>query len=169
MYVATQINFIVPGNEIDGNILIRVVRQSISGPEVMVKLVDGAPALHYSTAGYAAATNAWGTVTLTADTPAHPGDIVVVYATGLGKTQPNPSPGVIPKTAATLVESIGLQVYLDGQAVDPVRILYAGASPFSAGLYQINLELPDTVGTDPEIRVGIDGQVSVAGLKLAVR
>ena len=32
-------------------------------------------------------------------------------------------------------------------------IKYAGLTPGSAGLYQINLEVPEGTGNDPEIRV----------------
>jgi uncharacterized protein (TIGR03437 family) len=61
-----------------------------------------------------------------------------------------------------------LKVYLGGTAINPASILYAGLTPGSAGLYQINLVLPDNLGTDPEIRVVIADQSSPAGLKLAV-
>ena len=42
-----------------------------------------------------------------------------------------------------------LKVSLNGTAVDPVRIKYAGVTPWSAGLYQINLVLPDGTGERP--------------------
>ena len=44
-----------------------------------------------------------------------------------------------------------------------------GATPDSVGLYQINIELPPDVGTDPEIQVAVGAQSSPAGLQLAVR
>jgi uncharacterized protein (TIGR03437 family) len=46
---------------------------------------------------------------------------------------------------------------------------YAGLTPQSAGLYQINLQLPDSGPTDPELRVSIGDQSSQAGVKLALR
>ena len=42
-------------------------------------------------------------------------------------------------------------------------------TPNYAGLYQINLFLPDPAGTDPEIRVSVGTAISAAGNKLAVR
>jgi uncharacterized protein (TIGR03437 family) len=60
-------------------------------------------------------------------------------------------------------------VYLGGAAVDPAAILYAGLTPGSAGLYQIDLVLPGGLATDPEIRLAIGDQSSPAGLKLAVQ
>jgi len=169
LYVsATQINFIVPGNEISGGITVRVVREGVSGPEVTVTLVDAAPALFDLGTGYTIAAHADGSP-ITADSPAHAGDTIVVYATGLGRTQPNPSPGVIPQTAAEILGQASLVVCLDGAPLDWFRIKYAGVTPFSVGLYQINIELPPTLGTDPEIRVAMGAENSLAGLKIFVR
>jgi uncharacterized protein (TIGR03437 family) len=120
------------------------------------------------TGGYAIATHADGTL-LTTDSPAHAGDTVVIYLTGLGRTSPNPAPGEIPHYAGQMVQLSGLKVSLGGSALDPIWIKYAGLTPGSAGLYQINLVLPDNLGTDPEILVAVAGQSSPAGLKLAVR
>jgi uncharacterized protein (TIGR03437 family) len=169
LYVsATQINFIVPGNEISGDSKVRVVREGVTGPEVTMTLVDSAPALFSPIAGYALASHADSSL-ISAASPAHPGEIVVLYATGLGKTQPNPSPGVIPQTAALMEWLNNLTVYLDGAALASFRIKYAGATPFSVGLYQINIELPNDVGPDPEIRVAVAAQSSPAGLRIPVQ
>jgi uncharacterized protein (TIGR03437 family) len=168
IYVSpTQINFIVPGNEVDGGVPLRVVREGVTGPEITIQLIDAAPAL-FAPAGYAIATHADNTL-LTPDAPAHAGDAVVVYATGLGKTLPNPAPGVIPLTADPIAGLSTLNVYLNGVAIDPALIFYAGVSPCSAGLYQINLYLPADTPNDPEIRVSVGTQESLAGLLLNVQ
>jgi uncharacterized protein (TIGR03437 family) len=164
----SQINFLIPSVLLPGNITIRVAREGVSGPEITVTLVDAAPALFPMASGYAIATHADGTL-LTADSPAHAGDTVVIYLTGLGRTSPNPAPGEIPFYAGLMVGLGNLQVSLGGNAVDPILIKYAGLTPGSAGLYQINLFLPGGLGTDPEIRVAVAGQSSPAGLKLAVQ
>jgi len=106
---------------------------------------------------------------ITPGSPALAGETVVVYACGLGRTLPNPAPGVIPQSAALIQRLSDLKVYLGGTAVDPASILYAGLTPGSAGLYQIDLILPASLGTDPEIRVAIADQSSPAGLKLAAQ
>ncbi len=168
IYVSpTQINFIIPGNEIAGSVPVRVVREGVTGPEITLQLIDAAPAL-FAVAGYVVAVHADGTL-LTAVAPANAGDVVVVYATGLGKTQPNPAPGVIPLTPDPVIASSKPQVYLNGVAIDPPLIFYAGVSPYSAGLYQINLFLPTDTPTDPEIRVSVGTQMSLAGLLLNVQ
>jgi uncharacterized protein (TIGR03437 family) len=62
-----------------------------------------------------------------------------------------------------------LQVLLDGTAVDLSLILYAGVAPNFAGLYQINLTLPDSTGANPEIRIAVGTALGIAGLHLPVQ
>jgi uncharacterized protein (TIGR03437 family) len=162
-----QINFLMSSVQSIGSVRIRVVTQGFSGPEIAVTLVDSAPALFQMADGFAIATHADGKL-LTASSPAVGGDTIVVYATGLGRTVPNPGPGEIPAYAAQMVRVSDLKVSLGGVVMDWWRIKYAGLTPGSAGLYQINLLLPDNPGTDPEIRVTAGDQTVPAGLKLAV-
>ena len=169
LYVSDgQVNFLVPGNQLDGDVKIRVVREGITGPEITVTLVDAAPALFQTATGYAIAAHLDNSL-IAPGSPAQAGEIIVVYACGLGRTQPNPAPGEIPQNAAAIQRLSDLKVYLGGTASDPASILYAGLTPGSPGLYQINLVLPDSLDTDPEIRVAIADQSSPAGLKLAVQ
>ncbi len=168
----SQINFLVPSTQAVGDVKIRVASEGSTGPEVMVTVVDSAPALFSLPDGYAIATHVDNSL-VSPDSPAHGGEIIVVYATGLGKTLPNPATGEIPKYAAPIAALSALQVSLGGVAVDSGLIQYAGLTPLSAGLYQINIQLPGNLpgnpGTDPEVRVTIAGQSSPAGLKLAIR
>jgi uncharacterized protein (TIGR03437 family) len=62
-----------------------------------------------------------------------------------------------------------LKVYLDETQVDPARVLWAGFSPGNAGLYQVNMYLPEDAGPDPEIRLLMGNKPSAPGIKLAVR
>ncbi len=62
-----------------------------------------------------------------------------------------------------------LKVALNGATLDPIRIKYAGLTPNSAGLYQINVLLPDGTGPDPEIHVWAGEQSPQTGLKLPLR
>jgi uncharacterized protein (TIGR03437 family) len=169
LYVSDgQVNFLVPGDQLDGDVKIRVVREGVTGPEITVTLVDAAPELFQTAAGYAIAAHVDNSV-IAPGSPAQAGEIIVVYACGLGLTQPSLAPGVIPQSAAVIQRLSDLKVYLGGTAIDPASILYAGLTPGSPGLYQINLVLPANLGTDPEIRVAIADQSSPAGLKLAVQ
>jgi uncharacterized protein (TIGR03437 family) len=163
-----QINFLVPGNQSTGDARIRVAMQGNAGPEVTVTIAAAAPALFTTPAGLAIATHADNSL-ITADAPTRANEIIVVYATGLGKTAPNPATGAIPQYAAQILALADLKVSVGGAVLSADRIKYAGLTPGSAGLYQINLAVPDSSGTDPEIRVAIGGQSSAPGLKLALR
>jgi uncharacterized protein (TIGR03437 family) len=63
----------------------------------------------------------------------------------------------------------GLTITLDGAAVDPTDIVYAGVAPGFAGLYQINLYLPPTTGANPVIRAAMSNQTSPDGIVLPVQ
>ena len=130
----TQINFVVPSKQAVGQMKIRVAREGLSGPEIIVPVLDGAPGLFDIGTGYAIVTHLDNSLVVPA-APAHAGEIVVVYATGMGKTAPNPATGEIPQYAAAIVNLGALKVTLAGTPVDPGRVIYAGLTPTSAGLY----------------------------------
>jgi uncharacterized protein (TIGR03437 family) len=168
LYVSgPQINFLIPSMELIGNVTVRVERQGTSGPKVTITLVNCAPALFDLGTGFAIATHADGTL-LSAASPGQPGEIVVVYATGLGYTDPNPQSGEIPAAAATLKWLSSLRVSLGGGALSADRIKYAGVTPGCVGLYQLNIELPQDVPPDPAIQVAVGGRSTSGALKIAV-
>ncbi len=165
-----QINFILPGTVGPDPPVIRVVREGQAGPAVTLALATAAPALFTDSTGYLIASHVDAAYTpIDTNTPAHAGDTVTLWCTGLGKTTRNPQPGELPNYTAVLADLSTFQVTIAGTPVDPSRILYAGLTPMSAALYQINLILPANTPTDPEIRVTLSGQTSAAGAKLVVR
>jgi uncharacterized protein (TIGR03437 family) len=165
-----QINFIIPSTEIPGNAIVVVERQGMTGPAITLNLASSAPTLFPSTGGYVLAED-WnnGSALITTDAPAHAGDTIVLFVTGLGAVQVAQGVFDIPSLATSITNLAGLQVILNGTAVDPMYIKYAGLTPGCAGLYQINLLLPLNTVNDPTIQVSLGGQSSQAGLKLAVR
>jgi uncharacterized protein (TIGR03437 family) len=169
LYVSPgQINFLMPSTINPGQAKVRVVREGFTGPEIVVTVVAAAPALFDLATGYAVATHLDGSLIATTS-PAHGGEVIVLYATGMGKTSPNPGYAEIPQYPAPIEDVAGLRITLDGTPVETSRILYVGLTPTAAGLYQVNLALPDNTPSDPEIRVRIGDQASAAGLKIAVR
>jgi uncharacterized protein (TIGR03437 family) len=172
LYVSdTQINFLIPSAQGIGPAVIRVTREGFTGPEVTISIADAAPALFINpnSTGYALVSHRDLLSVVSPDSPAKAGDMVVIWATGLGKTVPNPPTGELPPYIAEITNKANFQVLLDGAPVDPARVLYAGLTPQSAGLYQINVTLPDNVAADPEIRVAIGTQSTPPGLRLAVQ
>lgn len=164
-----QINLLVPADEIAGDVPLHVVRQGLAGPSITITLVTAAPALFPSPDNFALAQdyNAHYAA-VTAAAPAQPGDLIVLYATGLGATQPLPALGEIPQTAGLISAFSSLQVLLNGQPLDPKTVDYAGLTPGFAGLYQVNFYLPGNCPPNPQIQVAIGKQVSAPGIMLAV-
>jgi uncharacterized protein (TIGR03437 family) len=100
--------------------------------------------------------------------PAKPGDVVTLYATGLGVTNPVTETGEIPASANAITGD--LQVTDAGTALAKSDILYAGVAPGNAGLYQINIRLPKTIAAgDQPVTVTVNGSSSPAGGYLTVK
>lgn len=83
-----------------------------------------------------------------AGNPAAPGDIVLLYATGLGQTTPVMQTGV-PYTSGTIANTSPVTVMIGGQSA---TVVYSVAAPGFAGLYQIAARVPTGVsGTVPVV------------------
>jgi uncharacterized protein (TIGR03437 family) len=148
-----QVNVLIPSLLTPGPVTVELENDSLYGPAVQITLEAAAPALFQSDATTVIATHGNGPL-VTADSPAVPGEIVVLYATGLGETAPAAINGTLPEMAAPLADLADFQVVLNGAAVDPKLIQYAGQTPGFAGLFQINMQLPASTPPNPEIQIG---------------
>ncbi len=163
----TQINFLIPPNLLPGLSTLQLVIDGLAGPQISVALAAAAPALFQLDRQNVIVTRPDGSL-ITPAAPAKPGDVVVLYATGLGPAVPPVGYGELPRSGATLQMLSDFHVMLDGNAVDPSAIAYAGIAPGFAGLYQINLILPSSTSSNPEIRIGIGDANSKVGLHIPV-
>ena len=94
---------------------------------------------------------------------ARAGDIVEVYGVGFGPTNPAVPAGKTFVGAARITNSIA--IFLNNVLVQPI---FVGLS--SAGLYQINLTVPDNLGQgDVPIQVRVGGQQSPAGVLFSLQ
>ena len=100
--------------------------------------------------------------------PARPGDWIILWATGLGPVEPPAVYGGIPLHPARLKRMDTFQVLLDDVPAPPNRIGYAGLAPGWGGLYQVNLQLPKETGQNPAIRLAAGGESSPPGLRIWV-
>jgi len=164
----TQINILVPSNLLAGTFQFWVARQGTHGPIVSVTLQDAAPAMFQISAGAVVASHLdWSVVS--SDAPAAAGEVVTLWATGLGNTDPQLQDGVLalPYPHLQWISQLNqFTVWIDGVALDPTAIGYAGLAPGYAGLYQVNVRLPDPLPANPEIRLGLGGTMSPPGLIL---
>lgn len=93
--------------------------------------------------------------------PVNPGESLELYATGLGRTKPAVPAGRLFSGAAGLTDPITVTI---GGMRAPVA--FAGIS--AAGLYQINVTVPDLPQGDHQVVVEVNGIVSQQGVFVAV-
>lgn len=164
----TQVNVLAPVSLATGPASIQLVNNGLAGPAVSIMLDTVAPAMFQLNSGAVLAAHLDGTV-ISADAPARRGEVVVIYATGLGPTVPPAIPNRLPASAASIARLADFTVWLNGVPVPSAGVLYAGISPPYAGLFQINLRVPEDAPPDPEIRCGFPGNMSLPGSVVSIR
>jgi uncharacterized protein (TIGR03437 family) len=92
--------------------------------------------------------------------PAHAGDVVVIYCTGLGAVTPSIGDGQPTPPAYYTVQN-PVTVMMGGQNAS---VLFAGLTPGFNGLYQINVTVPTgiTAGDNVPVSVMAAGQTSAS-------
>ncbi len=163
-----QINFLIPNSLRPGITRFTIVREGTAGPIVNITLLEVAPSLFELNAETIISTHADGSL-ITKDAPAEGGEVVVLYALGLGSfVLPDLDPGQV-AIGPKRIQHKDLQVLVGGDALDSSLILYAGAAPGFAGLYQVNVRLPDRIAPNPEVRIALADQTSKPALKIPTR
>ncbi len=101
--------------------------------------------------------------------PAKPGELVTVYGTGFGPTNPPVAPGVFFEQQASVPPGTAT-VTLNGNTLPAANVTYVGLTPGSPGLYQLNITLPpDTPNGDLPLVIAIGGLSSSPGAYLTVQ
>jgi len=157
-----QVNFLIPFDvSTAADAVISVERAGQAGNGVTVPVAARAPrVLRLGIGNYAIAVNSDGSfpIPTTPGLNAHPaktGDTLVIYAIGLGQTTPAVQNGVAaPSSPLATVPNV--TVVLGGQTFDrgvQVTPIFAGLTPGFVGLYQINVTIPASVPSDPNLPV----------------
>lgn len=156
----TQLNVLAPEDPAEGPVPVEVVNILGRSNAVTVQKQRVAPALFTLPAQprrYVAAIFPDGTIVGKPDLlegvatrPAKPGDVIALYATGLGPTDPPYPDGQIIRQPALLTNQVSIRI---GEAVATVE--FAGL--VGAGLYQINLKVPDLPEGDAMVRAQVEG------------
>jgi uncharacterized protein (TIGR03437 family) len=131
------------------------------GNVVTVPLAAYAPAFFVG-AGTIAAEDAVTGVAILASNPAHAGEILELYANGLGPVTNTPASGApAPGGASANLANTTTQpvVTIGGQQVTPS---FSGLAPGYPGLYQLNVTVPAGLTGNQQVTVSIGGQTSPA-------
>ncbi len=164
-----QVNLLLPANLKPGVKNLYLFLDGIAGPKAELRIAEAAPGLFLQQPGLAVVVRLDGSL-VSAANPAQPGDTVLLFATGLGATVGAlPLAGEVARGAAGLVAMDRFEVRLNGRLAPRDHVYYAGLAPGFAGLYQINLRLPDDTPADPEVRIVVGDAESPAAVRLAVR
>jgi uncharacterized protein (TIGR03437 family) len=163
-----QVNLLIPSNLIAAKFTLQLVRDGTAGPAVEIQLREAAPALFLLEPGVAVVTRADFSL-VTPDNPARPGEVVILWATGMGPVVPPLLYGQAPMQAAWIAMYSEFRVLIGDLELPADRLIYAGVAPFYGGLYQVNLRLPDALEENPEIRIAVGDSISPTGIRLPSR
>ena len=140
----TQINFQVPF-EVPAGATVEVIvdRDGVQSPVETARVNQFAPAVFVDpTTKDPIVTRFPDNAVISTANPARPGDVLILYLTGVGGLTSRPTTGQATPGSPLPESSLPATVTLGGQ---PVTVLYAGLSPFFIGLAQLNLQLPATL------------------------
>ncbi|MEK7408486.1 MAG: hypothetical protein AAB225_25725 [Acidobacteriota bacterium] len=130
--------------EIAGNVAMLLRTPSGASNTLNLTLPAAAPSVFRSGAagpltGLATVIRASNGEFVTLSNPVHRGDALVIYGTGLGRTDPAVEAGLAAPADPLASALIPPQVELGGVAL---HVLFAGLTPGHAGVYQINATVP---------------------------
>jgi uncharacterized protein (TIGR03437 family) len=181
LYVASgQINVQVPALTALGDVPVRVIMNAngtnaLTSDPATARLQATSPAF-FTFNGSTVAALVAGTGTYVAQPAvvpgaraARPGEIVELYATGLGATQTVVAPGALaPNQAISTTQKP--TITLGGTRLNDADVLYSGLAPGNiSGLYQINVRIPASAGNgDLPITMAVGSDQSIAGTTIPV-
>jgi uncharacterized protein (TIGR03437 family) len=169
---AQQVNAVVP-YEVSGRLSTRVQVEyrGQRSQEIVLQVAETAPAIFSANStgrGQGAVLNQTGALN-GPNNPEQRGRVIVIYATGMGVTNPGTQTGRIVTAAEIRPPLSRATVWIAGQQAE---IQYVGSAPgLIAGAVQINAVIPMTVapGTAIPIEVQFGGIPSPGGITVAIQ
>jgi len=140
---AQQINFVTPWDVAnvrpDQTTSVVVSVNGVSSIPVQPPFADLQPALYLYDGTYAAAQHGSGYALITSGNPAQPGEIVILYADGLGLVQAAVALGAAAPSSPPSTTVVNPVVTIGGAQAD---VFFSGLAPGFANLYQLNVQVP---------------------------
>lgn len=158
----TQLNVQAPADANQGTVQVTVTNSAGTSNSVAANLQTILPAF-FTSQNYIAAVRSDGTIVSGTDTSgaAKAGEVLSVYGTGFGPTNPVVTPGILVQTAAPLANSVTMTI--GGVSA---TVSYAGLS--ATGLYQFNVTVPALAAGNHAVVATIAGQSTQSGVLLKV-
>ena len=135
-----QINAQVPADIPAGPQTVTVTMSNGTSANFVVTVAPAAPAIFFDPVGGVVVRNS-DFALVRPETPARAGDILVIYATGLGATTPAIPPGTL-ASGPPFAMTAPVTITVGGQNAP---VIYSLAAPGFAGLYQIAFRMPSGV------------------------
>ena len=163
----TQVNAITPDDDTIGQVQAQVTTPqgpSYSGTVLKQKMSPAFFTYQSGTTTYVAALHLDGTLVGPAgpsSRPAVPGEVLEIYGTGFGPTNPTAPTSQLVSQPAPL--SLPATVAIGGVNA---QVQWAGI--VSSGLYQLNVQIPNVAAGDQPVQASVSGFQSVANAFLAV-
>ncbi len=169
----SQVNFIVPKETPTSGTVEVIVERPSTGQVLAAGIAEMdivAPAVFAGAGGrgQVAAINQDGTINSPSN-PAPRGSVVTIYATGLGNLAGSPGDGV--PADGQILTSGSLTVVVGTTAVPASAIKYSGLAPGLISVWQINVEIPNSVPPGNATAFGLRYRDTNAqpGLTIAIR
>jgi len=137
-----QISFQVPFEVATGPNAaeVQVLLHNFQVADVFTDSFTEDPGIFMYNGNYAIAVLASNYSLISPDNPALPGDVIILYATGLGPVTVDVPDGYAAPSDPLAYTADPSQVFIDGEAC---KVYFSGLAPGFVGLYQINLRVPD--------------------------
>ena len=151
-----QINAQVPFEVSAGPATAELRLPAMPSAAIQFQIAPAAPGIFASGPNQAAIQNADGTMNAPAN-PAPAGSLIAVYLTGQGAVEPSVATGAtapgnpIARAAYPVTATVGGQ---------PAGVVFAGLSPGSVGLFQVNLRLPLIGSGSYPLEIAVNGITS---------
>jgi uncharacterized protein (TIGR03437 family) len=158
-----------------GTVNVMVTNANGTSAPVAVDFAPSMPGIFTASAGgqlYAIAVNSsdsslvWPTGLAANAHPATAGNVLIIYATGLGAVNHTPSDGGLP---SVLSSTIATPTVLLGGV--PATVLFSGLAPQFVGVNQLNVEVPAgvTAGSAVPLQIEVNGFISTKTAVVAIQ